>query len=234
MPCMAHVIQLTLGALISSRGVKGRIKSWEAHECDQHFGENESIDIGHSQRLWKEGNARINKVSAMKSGLAKIIEKVRSSWYFESAEGDLHIADNVCCIDYTDTWSPKRVHSLWKSQTPHCGTSDYGCKDTLELYTGVARARLALTGIHPRLPSYSTIHWIPAIIHNSGWMDDCQVCHGSVEAISILDPLDVGRGIQSHCIALSQCTVACSITWMAWCGLWPGRKLNGRKTCSSL
>jgi hypothetical protein len=78
-PCMAHVIQLALGAFMSRLGVNGRTKSWEAHERDQQFGENESIDIGKSQRLRKEGNARINKVSAMKPGLAKIIEKVRIS-----------------------------------------------------------------------------------------------------------------------------------------------------------
>jgi len=75
-PCMAHVIQLPLGAFMSSLGVNGRTKSWEAHERNQQFGENGSIDIGKSQRLRKEGNARINKVSAMKPGLAKMIEKV--------------------------------------------------------------------------------------------------------------------------------------------------------------
>jgi len=78
-PCMAHVIQLALGAFMSSLGVKDRTKSWEAHERDQQFGENESIHIGKSQRLRKEGNARINKVLAMKPGLAKIIEKVHIS-----------------------------------------------------------------------------------------------------------------------------------------------------------
>jgi hypothetical protein len=78
-PCMAHVIQLGLGAFKSSQGVKGRTKSCEAHQRDQPFGENESIDIGKSQRLRKEGNARINEVSAMRPGLAKIIEKVRIS-----------------------------------------------------------------------------------------------------------------------------------------------------------
>jgi hypothetical protein len=78
-PCMAHVIQLALGAFVSSHGVKGRTKSWEAHERNQQFGENESIDIGKSQRLRKEGNARINKVPAMRPGLAKIIENVRIS-----------------------------------------------------------------------------------------------------------------------------------------------------------
>jgi hypothetical protein len=76
---MAHDIHLALGAFMSSLGVKGRTKSWEAHERDQQFGENESIDIGKIQRLRKEGNARINKVLAMKPGLAKIIEKVRIS-----------------------------------------------------------------------------------------------------------------------------------------------------------
>jgi hypothetical protein len=42
---MAHVIQLSLGAFLSSLGVKGPNKSWEAHEHDQQFGENESTDI---------------------------------------------------------------------------------------------------------------------------------------------------------------------------------------------
>jgi hypothetical protein len=67
-PYKVHVIQLALGAFMNRLGVKGRTKSWEAHERDQQFGENESIDIGKSQRLQKEGNARINKMSAMKPG----------------------------------------------------------------------------------------------------------------------------------------------------------------------
>jgi hypothetical protein len=78
-PCRAHVIQLALGAFMSSLGVEGRNKSWEAHERDQQFGENKSIAIRKSQRLRKESNARINKVSAMRPDLAMIIEKVRIS-----------------------------------------------------------------------------------------------------------------------------------------------------------
>jgi len=39
-PCMAHVIQLALGAFMNSLGVKDRTKSWAAHERDQQFGEN--------------------------------------------------------------------------------------------------------------------------------------------------------------------------------------------------
>jgi len=79
LPCMAHIIQLALGAFMSSLCVKGRTRSREAHERDQQFGENESIDIRKSQRLRKEGNARINKVSAMRPGIAKIIGKVHIS-----------------------------------------------------------------------------------------------------------------------------------------------------------
>jgi hypothetical protein len=109
-PCMAHVIQLSLGTFTSSLGVKGCTKSWDAHKRDQQFGENESTDIGKSQRLRKAGNARINKVSAMRPGLAKIIETVRISTYYESAETDLQIAENACCIDYADTWTSKRVY----------------------------------------------------------------------------------------------------------------------------
>jgi len=78
-PCMGHVIQLALGAFMSSLSVKGRTKSWEAHECHRQFEENESIDIGKSQTLPKEGKPRLNQVSAMRSGLGKIIEKVRIS-----------------------------------------------------------------------------------------------------------------------------------------------------------
>jgi len=107
---MAHVIQLALGAFMSSLGVKGRTKLWEAHECDQQYAENESIDVGKSHRLRKECNARIKKLSAMRPGLAMINEKVRFSRYFQSPETDLHIVENDSRIDYTDTWSSKRVH----------------------------------------------------------------------------------------------------------------------------
>ena len=75
-PCMAHVIQLALGVFTSRLSVKGRTKSWQAHERNQQFGENESIDIGKSLRLRKDGNARINLVSGIRPGLAKIFEKV--------------------------------------------------------------------------------------------------------------------------------------------------------------
>jgi hypothetical protein len=76
---MAHIMQLAIGAFMSSLGVQGFPKSWEAHEYAQQFGENEHIDFGKSQRLRKEGNARINKVSAPKPGLTQIIDKVRIS-----------------------------------------------------------------------------------------------------------------------------------------------------------
>ena len=93
---MAHITQLALGACIRCLDVNGLNKSWEAHQRNQQFGENESIDIGKSQRLLKQGNARINKVSAMRPGLEKIIYTVSISRYFESPETDLQIAGNAC------------------------------------------------------------------------------------------------------------------------------------------
>jgi len=74
----------------------------------------------------------------MRPGLAKIIEKVGVSRYFESCETDLHRAENACCIDYADTWSSKLVHSLSKCQSPHRSMTNYGCEDMLQLDTGVA------------------------------------------------------------------------------------------------
>jgi len=76
---MVHIIQLALGAFMRSLGVNDHTKSWKAHERDQLFRDNDSINIGKSQRLQKQGNAGINRVSAMRPCLAKIIEKVRIS-----------------------------------------------------------------------------------------------------------------------------------------------------------
>jgi hypothetical protein len=87
---MAPGIQLAWCAFMSSLGAKGHTKSWEVNERDQQFGENESTDIGKRQRLRKEGKARIHQVSAMRPGLAKIIEKVGISTYFECSEADRH------------------------------------------------------------------------------------------------------------------------------------------------
>ena len=44
-PCMTHVIPLSLDAFMSSLGVIARNKPFEAHERAQQFGENQSIDI---------------------------------------------------------------------------------------------------------------------------------------------------------------------------------------------
>jgi hypothetical protein len=55
-------------------------------------------------------------VSAMRPGLAKIIEKARISRHCEWPETDIHRAENACCIDYANTWSTKQVHWLSKSQ----------------------------------------------------------------------------------------------------------------------
>jgi hypothetical protein len=82
-PFIVHVIQPALGAFIRCLGEKGCTMTCKAHERDQEFGENESKDIGKSQRLQKEGNARINKVSAVRKCVAKKIAKVQISRYFK-------------------------------------------------------------------------------------------------------------------------------------------------------
>jgi hypothetical protein len=78
-PCMAHIIQLALGAFMSSLMVNVSIKSWKAHERDQQLGENESTSIGTSQRLRKEGNDIIKKMTAMRPGVRNMIENLRIS-----------------------------------------------------------------------------------------------------------------------------------------------------------
>jgi len=60
-PFMAQIIPLGVAAFIRSFLEKGRLRSSEAHEHNQQFGENESNNIWNSQTLRIEGNARINK-----------------------------------------------------------------------------------------------------------------------------------------------------------------------------
>jgi len=91
--CMAHVIQLALGAFMSSLGGKGRTKSWEAHERDQQFGETESIDVGKSQRLRTEGNARINIVTAQEG--TKILRNIRIKIRKELCYGKVETLEDV-------------------------------------------------------------------------------------------------------------------------------------------
>jgi len=179
-PCMAHLILLGLDAFMSSLSVKGRNKSWEAHLRNQQSGENDSTAIGKSQQLQKEGNAGINKVSAMRPGFTKIIEKVRISRHFESLESDLHIAENACGVDYADTWSSKRLLWLSKGEHLHCCTMCYGHESTVEFDTGVGWVSLPITRIHPQVAQKSQIQWFLATLHNSGRMDHCQVRHGSI------------------------------------------------------
>jgi hypothetical protein len=76
---MGHSIQQAVGAIMSSLGKTGCTKSLKSRPHDQKFGEIKYMDIGKCQRLPTEGNARINKVSAMRLGLARIIGKVRIS-----------------------------------------------------------------------------------------------------------------------------------------------------------
>jgi len=142
--CMANVIQLAYSAFMSNPGVTGRTKSLEAHERDQQFGEKESTDIGKSQWQRNRGNARIHNMSAMRPGLAKIIEAIRISRHFERSETDLHIAGNACCNDYSDTWLSKRVHWLSKGQCTNSSTPYYGCENKVELDSGVAWASLPI------------------------------------------------------------------------------------------
>jgi len=204
-PCMAHIIQLAFGRFMSSLGVKCQTKSWEAHERDQQFGQNENIDIGKGQRLRKEGNARFNTVLPKTPGLGKMIQKVRISTNFKSPETDSDRAGNASCVGCADTESSKWVHWLTKSQNADRSTTCYGWEDMMEFNIGVTWASLPITRIHLRVAQHSKMQWVLANLDNTGWMDDRQVCHGWFQAIPRLDPVDVDMGYhdsasRNHCL----------------------------------
>ena len=71
----------------------------------------------------------------------------------------------------------------------------------LELDGRVSWVGLPISRIHLRVAPKCKTQWFPATIHNTGWKDDCQVYHGSIEAIPIFDPVDVEEAysqIESH------------------------------------
>jgi len=150
----------------------------------------------------------------MNPGLTKIIETVQISWYFESPEIDFHIPKNAYGIDYTDTWSSKEVPWFSKCQGPHRRTSEYGCGDTLELYTGVAREHHPITGIHTWVAPTSKIQWISATPLHTRWMNHCEVCHRSVEALLIMGRVDVEEAY-SHIASWYH-----SVEWLVWTHGW--------------
>lgn len=76
-PCVEHIVYLALCAFIRCLRVIGLQTSWEADDHDHQSGANVNIDIVESQNLRNEGNTRINKLSAIRPGMEKIVEKVR-------------------------------------------------------------------------------------------------------------------------------------------------------------
>ena len=70
MPCMAHVIQLALGAFMNTLGVKGHQKSWEDTEREKII-----ADRGRKSKR-RIGGARVERVALLKCGFNKIVEKV--------------------------------------------------------------------------------------------------------------------------------------------------------------
>jgi carbon starvation protein CstA len=104
---MALIIQLALDAFRRSLSVQYITKPWEATELNQKSGGKGILDIGMRQTLRKKRNVRIDKVSAMGSSFAEVIEILFILTNFECSATDLKKAANVSCIDYTVTQSLK-------------------------------------------------------------------------------------------------------------------------------
>lgn len=83
--------------------VQGHTNSWNAHANTPQCGENECVENGNSQQLWKDGDARINTVSGICLGFEMIIEIVSISTDFETPNSNQRIADNANNTDYSDT-----------------------------------------------------------------------------------------------------------------------------------
>jgi len=186
---------------MSSLCVNDCTKWWEAHECNQQFGEIKSTDIGKSQILSKEGNGRIIKVTAIWSGWAKTVEDVCISRDFERPETDLSIAATSWCINDTYTCFSKQVHWLSRSQSWNQCTMFDGSETLAELNTGVEWARLPIMWIRPRVAHKCKMSESAGTLLNTEWMDRDQVNHGGFKAILILHLVDIktAYGVCASC-----------------------------------
>jgi hypothetical protein len=144
-----------------------------------------------SQILLKESNGRIYEVSAMRSGLAKIIENTSISRKFETTKTNVQMAENACCIDYSATRSSIRVHWLSTIQIVHCRLTYYKCEKTLEFATGVVWASEKIRDIYMWVVLESIIQWLLATVHNTESLVHFQIYNARLKAILIQDVVDV-------------------------------------------
>jgi len=135
------------------------------------------------------------------------------------------MAEIDCGIDYADTWSPKLAYWISKSKSMHCSDSDYRCEGTLEVNTAVAQACQHITGIHKWVAPKSRIQWLLATFQYSRWLDHCELSHGGLEAMLILDPVDVEEAY-SH-IALCHHSMQWQVRSHGWCDASCVQEVNG-------
>jgi len=117
--------------------------------------------------------------------------------------------------------STYRYFRLWMWR--HVGTQNWGYSSVA---TDHANSHSSGSTIqNTAITSQFSQHNINVPLWSMPWQ-----CWGHCDIV----PCGCQRGILSHCITWLQCTITYSILWMAWCELWPRRRLNGRKTCSLL
>jgi len=106
---------------------------------------------------------------------------------------------------------------IWR----HSGTQHWSCS---RVRTNYGNSHLNCSGIHNTLITgpFSQLK-ISGALWRRSWKYRGHFNNG---------PCGCQRGIQSHCITWSECTMTCSTIWTAWWQLWLRRKLYGRKTCS--
>jgi len=234
LPCMAHIIQLALRAFRCCLGVKGRTKSWESHEHNQQFGEKSSIAIGKSLRIQKEGNGRIKMLSAIRPGLAIIIEKVLISIDFESPENDHHIAETACCIEFC--WNLVVETRSLSVKMPKYQSQD--CLWWMGRHGGYRNSSHLSDPVHYKnIPmSCSKIKNIVITSHSSQLRMNGPLSSMGWKYWGHSDswPCGCRWGIRSHFLRSSQSTMTCSITWMTLCELWLRRRLHEWKICTML
>ena len=124
-------------------------------------------------------------------GFSKIIEMLCIARYFESPYPDHHIAVNAYSIDYTNSWSSKRILSQSTSHSTHRNTIQYWFEHIVDFDTGVLWERLPIPRIHRWVAQEFKIQRFPAALHNTGQMYHPQLCHGYFMAILVLDTVHV-------------------------------------------
>jgi len=209
-PSMAHIMQLALSAIRSSLGVQGHTKSWQAHELNQPYGENEA---GHWQgsKTTKWGQCSNQQAVGYETRFSKDNwESMYFKLFWKSWNGPSYSRE---CLLYWLRWHLVVENSLLDVNKPESPSwcylvrmwSQAGSRHCCWLSEPPDYENSLTSGSRNQNPvstSHSSQHRMRRPLSSTSW---------KFRGHSITGHCGYRKGIRSHCITLSQSPLTHSV-----------------------